>query len=75
MKGGGGGPSASAPWVIEVGRALIDLIDGVLPATPDDFWFIDGLGRAQTAAHRAGSQARLTARAAVAKLTVHASCW
>jgi hypothetical protein len=38
-------PSASAPWVIEVGKALIDLIQGVLPATPDDFWFIDGLGR------------------------------
>lgn len=38
-------PSARAPWVIEVGKALLDLIDGQLPATPDDFWFVDGLGR------------------------------
>jgi hypothetical protein len=45
----GGGPwrcpSASATWVIEVGRAVLDLVEGDLPATPDDFWFIDGLGR------------------------------
>jgi hypothetical protein len=26
-------------------QALIDPIESVLPATPDDFWFIDGLGR------------------------------
>lgn len=38
-------PSALATWVTEVSKALLDLIEGELPATPDDFWFIDGLGR------------------------------
>jgi hypothetical protein len=38
-------PSAHAPWVIEVGKALLDLIEGQLPATPNDRWFVDGLGR------------------------------
>jgi hypothetical protein len=38
-------PEALAVWVIEVGNALLQLIEGDLPATPDDFWFVDGAGR------------------------------
>jgi hypothetical protein len=38
-------PSALATWATEVGKAVLDLIDGELPATPGDLWFIDGLGR------------------------------
>jgi hypothetical protein len=38
-------PSALASWVIEVSKALLDLVEGNLPATTDDFWFIDGAGR------------------------------
>ncbi len=38
-------PSALATWVMEVGKAFLDLIAGELPATPDDFWWVDGLGR------------------------------
>ncbi len=38
-------PSALATWVIEVSHALLDLIEGDLPASPDDRWFIDGTGR------------------------------
>jgi hypothetical protein len=38
-------PSALAPWVIEVGKALLDLVEGNLPATSDGCWFIDGTGR------------------------------
>jgi hypothetical protein len=38
-------PAALAAWVFEVSKALLDLIEGDLPATPEDFWFIDGLGR------------------------------
>jgi hypothetical protein len=38
-------PSALARWVTEVATALLDLIEGELPATPSDFWWVDGLGR------------------------------
>jgi hypothetical protein len=38
-------PSSLATWVVEVGKALLDLIEGELPATPDDFWWVDDLGR------------------------------
>jgi hypothetical protein len=38
-------PSALAAWVAEVSKALLELIEGDLPATPDDFWFVDGTGR------------------------------
>lgn len=45
----GGGPwrspSALAPWVIQVAKALLELIEGELPATVDDLWFIDSAGR------------------------------
>ena len=37
-------PAALASWVIEVSQALIDLVEGNLPATSHDFWFIDGVG-------------------------------
>ena len=38
-------PAALASWVIEVSKALLDLVEGNLPDTSDDFWFIDGAGR------------------------------
>lgn len=38
-------PAALASWVIEVSKALLDLVEGNLPDTTDDFWFIDGAGR------------------------------
>jgi hypothetical protein len=38
-------PSAPATWVTEVGKAMLDLIGGELPAAPAGRWFVDGLGR------------------------------
>jgi hypothetical protein len=38
-------PSALAPWVIQVAKTLLELIDDELPATAGDFWFVDGAGR------------------------------
>jgi hypothetical protein len=38
-------PEALVVWVIEVSKALLELIEGDLPATPDNAWFIDGAGR------------------------------
>ncbi len=40
-------PYALATWVTEVGKALLDLIEGKLPATLDDFWWVDALGRSK----------------------------
>lgn len=45
----GGGPwhcpSALASWVIEVSKALLDLVEGNPPASSDGRWFVDGAGR------------------------------
>jgi hypothetical protein len=38
-------PSALVQWVREVIMALSDLLEGGLPETPNDFWFVDGDGR------------------------------
>jgi hypothetical protein len=38
-------PSALAPWVTQVAKTLLELIEGDLPATASDFWFVDGAGR------------------------------
>jgi hypothetical protein len=40
-------PYALATWVTEVAKALLALIEGKLPATPDDFWWVDDLGRSK----------------------------
>ena len=38
-------PYALATWVTEVGKALLDLVEGELPATSDDLWWVYDLGR------------------------------
>jgi hypothetical protein len=37
-------PSALASWVIQVAKTILELIEGELPATAGDRWFVDGAG-------------------------------